>query len=104
MFIIAGVSPKIVTLDKTPRRCSACGLSQAYLKRADSYLSLFFIPIFRVKKGEPYIQCSRCEHTVSDELKPFQTWQEKQQGRMCKTCGRSLNRDFKYCPYCGSKI
>ena len=52
MLIIAGISPKIVVLDNNPRRCPACGLVQTYLKRSDSYLSLFFIPIFRVKKGE----------------------------------------------------
>ena len=33
MFIIAGISPKIKSLDPTPRRCPTCGLHQAYLKR-----------------------------------------------------------------------
>jgi uncharacterized C2H2 Zn-finger protein len=104
MFIIAGVTPKIVALDKNPRRCPACGLVQAYLKRADSYLSLFFIPLFRVKKGELFVQCNRCEYIESEGSKPFQSWQEKRQSSLCQTCGRSLNGDFKYCPNCGSKV
>jgi hypothetical protein len=61
MILIAGVSPKIKVLDQNPRRCPGCGLNQAYSKRTDHYLSLFFIPIFRVKKGEPFIICDRCE-------------------------------------------
>jgi hypothetical protein len=49
MIFIAGVSPKIKVLDQNPRRCPVCGLHQAYNKRMDHYLSLFFIPILRVK-------------------------------------------------------
>ena len=64
MIFIAGVSPKTKVLDQNPRRCPVCGLHQAYHKRTDHYLSLFFIPIFRVKKGEPFIICERCEKTI----------------------------------------
>ena len=59
-FLIGGVQPKTVTLDETPGICSACGLAQARLKRVDHYLSLFFIPLFRVKKGDPVLICDRC--------------------------------------------
>jgi hypothetical protein len=49
MILIAGVLPKIKVLDQNPRRCPVCGLNQAYSKRTDHYLSLFFIPIFNRK-------------------------------------------------------
>ena len=47
MIFIAGISPKTKILDQNPRRCPLCGLHQAYYKRMDYYLSLFFIPLFR---------------------------------------------------------
>ncbi len=59
-FFIGGVQPKTMTLDDTPRLCPACGLAQARLKRIDHYLSLFFIPLFPVKRGEPAVICDRC--------------------------------------------
>ncbi len=51
-FFIGGVQPKTITLDDSRRLCPACGLAQARLKRTDQYLSLFFIPLFPVKRGE----------------------------------------------------
>ncbi|SPF39937.1 hypothetical protein SBDP1_280015 [Syntrophobacter sp. SbD1] len=59
-FLIGGVQPKSVTVDETPRICPGCGLAQARLKRVDHYLSLFFIPLFPVKKGDPVLICDRC--------------------------------------------
>jgi RNA polymerase subunit RPABC4/transcription elongation factor Spt4 len=103
MFLIAGISPKIKILDANPRLCPSCGLAQAYLKRADSYFSLFFIPVFRVKKGKPFIFCDRCETVVSDQRVPFDRWQNRGP-RKCNNCGRMLDGGFSYCPYCGKKI
>ncbi len=60
-FLIGGVQPKTVTLDEAAGICSACGLAQARLKRVDHYVSLFFIPLFRVKKGDPVLICDRCK-------------------------------------------
>jgi len=103
MFIIAGISPRIKILDNNPRICPVCGLAQAYLKRADNYLSLFFIPLFRVKKGKPFLICERCENLASDSNIQFSPWKEKK-GHQCKTCGRALEKDFMYCPYCGKRM
>jgi predicted RNA-binding Zn-ribbon protein involved in translation (DUF1610 family) len=103
MFIIAGISPKVKVLDSNPRICPSCGLARAYLKRADSYFSLFFIPLFRVKKGEPFIICDRCETVVSDQSPPLRTWADKTPDQ-CKSCGRTVQNGFLYCPYCGKRI
>lgn len=59
-FLIAGVHSKQIVLDQTPRRCPTCGLFQARLVRHDYYLSLFFLPLFRVKKGATALECRRC--------------------------------------------
>lgn len=100
MFLIAGVSPKIKVLDHTPRICPSCGLAQARLKRADSYFNLFFIPIVRVKKGEPFVICDRCEN-ISAELSPGYASPLDRVDSKCNNCGEALDRKFQYCPYCG---
>lgn len=103
MIFIAGVSPKIKILDQNPRRCPICGLNQAYYKRMDHYLSLFFIPIIRVKKGEPFIMCDGCEQTLH-EFGPDYTHQHQEEAGTCRYCGKTLDGDFKFCPYCGRRI
>lgn len=100
MFLIAGVSPKTKTLDRHPRRCPACGLSQAYYKRIDHYFNLFFIPLIRVKKGEPFLVCERCEQTVNDVDRSYDPIQERQVST-CDQCGQAVEKDFTYCPHCG---
>lgn len=103
-FLIAGIQPKTVTLDDHPRRCPSCGLDQALAKRVDSYFSVFFLPILRVKKGTPFLQCLSCGH-LSDES--GQTWYERQQGRSgpnCPQCGKPLEPQFHFCPFCGKSL
>lgn len=100
-FLVGGISPKTVVLDPAARRCPACGLFQARLQRVDHYLNLFFIPLWRVKKGVPLLVCSRCG-TLSDPnagaadaaAPPSAT---------CSRCGRALAPDFRYCPHCGQR-
>mgnify|MGYP006309390691 CR=1 FL=1 len=103
MFLIAGISPKMKTLETTPRICPSCGLAQAYLKRVDHYLSLFFIPVLRVKKGEPVLVCNRCRAAGSDRPAAGRPVKTPEPGSMCKQCGRTLDNTFTFCPYCGAK-
>lgn len=100
-FFIAGISPKVKVLDEKPRRCPACGLHQAYYKRVDHYLSVFFIPILKVKTGEPVIICDRCERAVSGfGSAPAAAVK----GKGCRFCGKDLPSDFTFCPHCGRKL
>jgi uncharacterized protein with PIN domain len=104
LFIfIGGIQPKTVTLDENPRRCPACGLYQARLVRVDHYLALFFIPLIRVKKGEPVIQCNRCGN-VTKETVATVTPIGFSKTMICPSCGRRLEKEFKYCPYCGKPV
>lgn len=104
MFLIAGISPKMKTLETAPRICPSCGLAQAYLKRMDHYLSLFFIPLIRVKKGEPMLICNRCQTAGYDRPAPGRrTASTPESTTMCSQCGRTLKKDFTFCPYCGAK-
>ncbi len=104
MFIIAGVTPKTTILDDTPRLCPVCGLAQAKYQRIDHYFSLFFIPLFRVKTGQPFLMCNRCERPV-DPVERERTAPEAKSlpPKLCRDCGRALETDFKFCPYCGKR-
>jgi endogenous inhibitor of DNA gyrase (YacG/DUF329 family) len=93
-----------VALDGLPKRCPSCGLDQALTKRVDHYLSLFFLPIVRVKKGSPFLQCQSCG-SLSHEL--GEVWHGDREGRPsgnCPYCGKSLDLEFQFCPFCGKPL
>ena len=102
-FFIGGVQPKTVRLDKQARLCPVCHQSKVYLKRIDHYLSLFFIPLFPVKKGAPFLSCDNC-HSVFDEGGTVVEEVRKRPAMTCSYCGRVLEEDFEYCPRCGNRI
>jgi RNA polymerase subunit RPABC4/transcription elongation factor Spt4 len=102
-FFIGGVQPKTVRLDKQARLCPVCGRNEVSLKRVDHYLSLFFIPLFPVKKGTPFLLCNHCG-SVFDEGGMAVGKVQKDRSRTCPYCGRTLAEDFDYCPRCGKKI
>jgi len=102
-FVIAGIQPKTVSLDNQPRMCPSCGLYQAHLKRVDHYFSAFFLPLFRVKKGVPFVQCQRCG-AVSDETGGVLTETSGRSGQVCPNCGQPLKPGFRFCPFCGKPV
>jgi zinc-ribbon family len=104
-LLIGGVQPKVKVLDETPRRCPRCGLNQAHLKRVDHYLSVFFIPIIRVKTGEPMLICNHCERPVSESgPDPSGTQPSQPKAKLCRFCGRDFPGDYLFCPLCGRRL
>ncbi len=103
MFLIAGVQPKTRRVDQNPKRCPACGLAQAYTTRVDHYLSLFFIPLIRVRQGEAFLLCEGCRRPTDASQAPLQTVRETGESTVCVACRRSFDRSFKYCPHCGQR-
>ena len=103
MIFIAGVQPRMKTLDNNPRLCPLCGGVEAHLKRVDHYLSIFFIPIFPVSRGKPAIICEKCGG-ISDEMGHGIGVRRVGGELSCKHCGRVLEREFAFCPYCGKTI
>ncbi len=101
MFLIAGISHKTRVLDSRARLCPLCGFSRAYYRRVDHYLSLFFIPLLRVKTGQPFLLCEACEKTVS-EMKADHRAETDRTAHRCRTCGKGLETGFRYCPFCGT--
>jgi len=100
-FFIGGVQPRIKVLDEIPRRCPRCGLHQARLKRLDHYLSVFFIPVLKVKTGEPMLICDRCEMPVREsEAAPTST----EAGKVCRFCKKDFPAEYAFCPVCGRRL
>lgn len=102
-FFIGGIQPKTVKIEKKPRNCPECGHFQLYLERTDSYLSLFFIPLFSVKKGIPFMRCKNCGTVFTQDGSPMDSAFTSPL-RNCPHCGRSAGPDFVYCPFCGKPL
>jgi RNA polymerase subunit RPABC4/transcription elongation factor Spt4 len=102
-FLIGGIQPKTVTIEKQARYCPSCGQLGVSLKRVDHYVSLFFIPLFPVKRGIPFLICDHC-NTVLDE-RTYGTGSEGYvREKRCPSCGRKVDPDFAFCPYCGKPL
>jgi len=102
-FFIVGLQPKTIVLDGKKRMCPSCGLFQAVSKRKDHYLALFFLPLLAVKKGDPYLHCSRCNYSSLDFENAVPSARGAVKNR-CTRCGQSLEPEFGFCPYCGKEV
>ena len=102
MFIIAGIQPKRTRLDKRPVTCPRCGQATASRQRFDRYFSFFFIPLFRVSKGEEVLWCDHCQQGFVPR-RPGPSVADLRPAPTCGRCGRALAPDFNYCPYCGQR-
>ena len=101
-FFIAGIQPKSVYLDNQPRTCPSCGAVEARLCRVDHYVSVFFIPLFRVKKGSPALKCGVCGSISGEQgmTGPY----SKMNYKTCTACGRVLDPGYSFCPHCGKRL
>jgi RNA polymerase subunit RPABC4/transcription elongation factor Spt4 len=98
-FFIGGVQPKTVTLNEPAKRCDACGLYQLSPMRTDHYLSVFFIPILPIKKGNIFFRCKSCGTVVTESKGSRNSHRET-----CKQCGSVVDPDFQFCPSCGQRL
>lgn len=116
MLFIGGVQPKRAQVEPNPRRCPRCGREAARLERIDHYLSLFFIPLIPVSRGEPYLACDNCGYTgpAEGEAVPQEPWSggpeveprsdEESEELRCSRCGARLRPEYRYCPICGREL
>lgn len=72
--------------------------------RVDTYLSLFFLPLFPVKRGQEYLECERCGSTWDAKSAPQPTEQTTRAPDQCPRCQRRLEPHFVWCPHCGQKV
>jgi hypothetical protein len=102
--------------------CPGCGkMTKAVFYLSYTYFHIFFIPTFRWKRRY-YIRLRCCGSVyeapedyaqtlkVSDNV-DFSCLTKTQSGfggwesfyTSCPSCGRSFEKGFPYCPYCGTK-
>jgi primosomal protein N' len=67
------------------------------------YISLFFIPLIRIKQGEPFLYCRRCEGIAAGGRQATPGNHAGAAPPMCRQCGRQLEDTFNYCPNCGKR-
>jgi RNA polymerase subunit RPABC4/transcription elongation factor Spt4 len=101
-FFIGGIQPKTRQIDEQRRMCPSCGLYQARLKRVDHYISLFFVPLLRIKEGVPFLQCDRCGRISPESAGPAAA--EALRVANCPYCGKPVETGFQFCPYCGKSV
>lgn len=101
--------------------CNKCNTTATgRLIKQFSFFHFFFIPLFKWNETY-YVICDRCNtiYTISKEKgKSIETgeiseityWDLNEVKnnyssiRRCKCCGREVDNNFMYCPYCGEKI
>jgi len=102
-FFIGGIQPKTVFIDRQARSCPVCGHFEIHQKRVDQYVSLFFIPLFPVKRGAPFLICEKC-NTILDEHGYRMDFEKGKGENRCPHCGKPIDPDFTFCPYCGKAL
>jgi hypothetical protein len=91
-------------VDEQPRVCPGCGLPSARLKRLDHYISLFFIPLIPIKRGERFLECNRCGGVFDETGRPQPGAFQREAAPSCPGCGREIAQGYKFCPYCGQRV
>ena len=97
-IFIGGVQPRKVKVDDQPRICPNCGLPSARLKRLDHYISLFFIPLIPVKRGERFLECNRCGGVFDESGRSQASSFQKKADFLCPKCGQEISPEFRFCP------
>eukprot|EP00252_Welwitschia_mirabilis_P015950 TRINITY_DN35368_c0_g1_i1.p1 TRINITY_DN35368_c0_g1~~TRINITY_DN35368_c0_g1_i1.p1 ORF type:complete len:109 (+),score=1.91 TRINITY_DN35368_c0_g1_i1:215-541(+) len=105
-FFVGGLNQEVRSvLQRGVGRCFFCG-SETSLVEYDKVLKLFFVPVWRWPSKSPALYCDNCRLIMpqaslsapppGDSLVP--------EHLRCWSCSRVLQREFSYCPYCGSAL
>ncbi len=104
---------------QVPGTCPKCHSTALEERRVDHVFTLFFIPLFKVQRGQPFLVCRNCGWDSrmeslgwlpqGPELNPIYGGSPESQDagmarRLCPHCGSPVDASFLYCPYCGTKM
>lgn len=105
-FFIGGLSPRVRKLNGPPGICPRCGAVSLCQVRVDHYLSLFFVPVFPVRKGQPELICKDCGLEILEPNLQAGSPGDRpsRPGSVCPGCARPLTPEFRYCPFCGRSL
>jgi rubrerythrin len=71
----------------------------------DHYLSLFFIPLFPVKKGTPILSCENCQAAFDEAGGPMDIGGfPEPKPSQCPSCKRPVKPNYSFCPFCGKPM
>lgn len=116
---IFGIDSKKKDIGLVPNLpCKSCKTSSIHIIKQFSCFHFFFIPL--IKWNEMYIaECSQCHslyEVPAEKGKAFEKhgndlsyWDLKSLKvssvpKACSACGKTIEEDFAYCPYCGQSV
>lgn len=124
VFGIENKDKQIKILDNLNCKKCSCNVSARLIKNFD-FFHFFFIPIFKWNERY-YVVCEQCNTLYSIKKEKGKAIEQGEninitywdleevnkeyynekyfKGKICENCGNKLEGEFKYCPYCGSKI
>ncbi len=118
MFLAVGIEHSLIQQSGSFEHiCPVCGTySRAELFMLYSVCYLFFIPLFKFNRRY-YIKMRCCnayanvdnktvDEMIANGFKNFDSYGvkfEKEEKNLCRCCGRELNEDYEFCPYCGRR-
>ncbi|GLC76790.1 hypothetical protein PLESTF_001835500 [Pleodorina starrii] len=109
-FFVGGVYPKVKVLRSLAERCVNCGSQALREERLDQSLHIFFLPVWTLSKGTPYITCGACGWTSAEGPMPLPPPAAPpprltpRPGGVCPSCYRPVEPDFAFCPSCGCSL
>ena len=74
-----------------------------------SVFYLFFIPVFRWNK-KYYVKrfnddrMYEVSKQVVENQESLELYIQEEEENVCPCCGRTLELDYEFCPYCGTKL
>ncbi|GFR49676.1 hypothetical protein Agub_g11823 [Astrephomene gubernaculifera] len=80
-FFIGGIAPRTRTLRTLlGQRCPACAApSTLRERRTDQVLSVFFIPLWTLRQGIPFLSCDNCGWTSGPSASLLEEREQQQQ-------------------------
>ncbi|CAL0315489.1 unnamed protein product [Lupinus luteus] len=86
-------------------RCINCR-STVDLVQYDKVLKLFFVPVWRWPGKDPVLYCDNCKFMFpqSYSLPPPPPTTAVSDSLRCRFCDRTVEAEFKFCPFCGSDL
>lgn len=122
MFLLIGISSGKKQLDYVKTilcsKCSKFGRYEVFMTY--TYLSLFFIPVFKWGRHY-YVKTTCCQELYELDLSIGSKIQHNEDtdireehltpvngqynlNKQCSSCGYTINSDYVYCPKCGKQL
>ncbi|XP_030528086.1 uncharacterized protein LOC115739213 [Rhodamnia argentea] len=106
-FFVGGLEQQVRLVQKSGAgRCIACG-SRADLVDYDKVLKVFFVPVWRWPGKAPLMHCSSCHLFFPPSASlppPPPRMKAEPHGMRCGSCGRPVEPEFSFCPFCGAAL